>query len=149
MLYIGGSMAEKNKKAAEADIFHEVLEILRETQDVGQIKDPADINGLVKKMEHTLADLNHKAEELYQATGMTKEQLKAFSEDPNNFSPEEWRAIEEIRSEMEKFEERAEEIMNESHTSLLETSPSKEAAPTKKTKTPTQKRVSKKNWTRG
>lgn len=141
-------MADAEQDPANlSHMLSDILTTLQESADVGEITEAADVDALIKQMESTLADLNEKAEQVYQATGMNKEELQEFSQKKENFSEEEWKLLSDVREQVQGFEERAEEIMAKGLGEI--------EAPTPKPKTKgkggskTGKRVKRKDWTPG
>lgn len=75
---------------------------------------------------------------------MTREQMEVFANNPDNFSPEEWRALENIRSSCNEYKKETEELIKEV-TNDIGHSSHKSPTP-KKTKSSSQKKSKKKNW---
>lgn len=74
---------------------------------------------VVGKTQSKLDELNEKAEELYERTGMSREQLEAYASNPNNFTKEQWDALQRVKEEAERFKRRTREKMSDE---LLQTS---------------------------
>lgn len=62
---------------------------------------------VILKTQEKIDELNQQAEEIYKQTGMTKEELEAYSMNPNNFTKEQWDILEQVRAECKEFEEKA------------------------------------------
>lgn len=73
-------------------------------EESGQRKDYGE---LISKTQDKLDDLTLKAEEIYQRTGMTRQQLEAYASNPNNFSKEQWEMLEKVRFACEKYKQEA------------------------------------------
>ena len=104
-------MAEKKKDDLKAEMtgtLEEVLEVLQPQQEPvgGEV---LDIDEVVARLEESLETLSAQMDEIYEKTGMTREQLEEYASDPKNFSEEEWSLINQIRGELNKFDEEAEE----------------------------------------
>lgn len=135
------------QKVNVSEMFKEVLEALKESPQLDEIKEPADVDTLTKQMEATMKDLNQKAEELYKATGMTREQLQAYAENPRNFTEEEWQLLTEVRNQVKHFQQRAEQIVEQGITEKLdEAHPPRKPA---KKKGSAKGRVKRKDWMAG
>ena len=61
---------------------------------------------------------------------MTREQMEVFANNPDNFSPEEWRALETIRSSCNEYKKEAEELIKEVTNDIGHTSEKKPAPKT-------------------
>jgi hypothetical protein len=62
-----------------------------------------DYSEIISKSQATLDELTEKAEEIYRRTGMTREQLEAYASNPNNFSKEQWEALQRVREACERY----------------------------------------------
>ncbi|MEF9496806.1 hypothetical protein [Chlamydia sp. 04-14] len=103
-----------------------------------------DYEYLMEKTQEKIQELDKRSQEILQQTGMTKEQMEVFANNPDNFSPEEWLALENIRSSCNEYKKETEALINEVTKDLGGES----ATPTsnKKTKTTSSKKNKKKNW---
>jgi cytochrome c556 len=143
-------MNDKGKQPVNvSQMFKEVLDALKESADIPPIKEPADVDALAKQMEATMRDLNEKAEQLYKATGMTKEQLQAFAENRQNFTEEEWRLLTEVRNQVRQFQNRAEQIVEQGLQAKLEEQPETAPKPAGKKKGSGKRRIKRKDWMQG
>ena len=107
-------MAEE-KQAPEGDMtkaFEEVLELLQTAQPVDPSLEGLDIDQVVERLEESLEQLNGQMEAVYKTTGMSKEELEKYATNPDNFSKEEWQMLEQIRGQLSKFREEAEDVMS-------------------------------------
>lgn len=137
----------KDEKSTNvSQMFNEVLEVLRESSEVAEIKEPSDIDSITKQIETTMFELNQKAEQIYKATGMTREQLQSFAENPQNFTEKEWRLLTEVKKQIKEFQSRAEEIVEQGVELRIE-KPKKETE--KKGGKGGKGRVKKKDWMAG
>ncbi|MCC5832168.1 MAG: hypothetical protein JJU12_03900 [Chlamydiales bacterium] len=66
-----------------------------------------DYSEIINKTQKRLDELNEKAEEIYQRTGMNREQLEAYASNPNNFSKEQWEALQKVKDACEKYKREA------------------------------------------
>jgi hypothetical protein len=103
-------MAEKKKAEGPTPterMFGDVLEILK-TGGKTQVN-PADIDPeqLLKDLQATLDDLRAEADKLSEKTGMSRDELQAYSSNPNNFTKEEWQLLGQIRGELDKYRQQA------------------------------------------
>ncbi|MEF9519556.1 hypothetical protein SBV45_01495 [Chlamydia crocodili] len=103
-----------------------------------------DYEYLMEKTQEKIQELDKRSQEILQQTGMTKEQMEVFANNPDNFSPEEWLALENIRSSCSEYKKETEALINEVTKDLggeIATPDSN-----KKTKTTSSKKNKKKNW---
>lgn len=68
---------------------------------------------LIEKTQEKIQELDRRSQEILQQTGMTKEQMEVFANNPDNFSPEEWLALENIRSSCDAYKKETESLINE------------------------------------
>ncbi len=73
----------------------------------------SDYAEVISKTQERLDELNEKAEEIYQRTGMNQEQLEAYAANPNNFSKEQWDALQKVREACDKYKREARTIIGE------------------------------------
>lgn len=66
-----------------------------------------DYSEIISKTQQRLDELNEKAEEIYTRTGMDREQLEAYASNPNNFSKEQWEALQKVKEACEKYKRQA------------------------------------------
>ncbi|MBQ8498870.1 hypothetical protein [Chlamydia sp.] len=103
-----------------------------------------DYQMLIEKTQEKIQELDKRSQEILQQTGMTREQMEVFANNPDNFSPEEWLALETIRSSCDEYKKETEELIKEV-TSGIETSEKVSESP-KKAKPLSSKKSKKKNW---
>jgi L-lactate utilization protein LutC len=106
-------MAEE-KNLPEGDMskaFEEVLELLQTAQPEDPSLEGLDIDQVVERLEESLEQLSTQMEEVYEKTGMTKEQLEEYAANPENFSKAEWQMLEQIRGQLSKFREEADAVL--------------------------------------
>ncbi len=66
---------------------------------------------VILKTQKKIDELNQQAEKIYQDTGMSKEEIEAYSLNPNNFTKEQWDILENVRRECNAFKEKAYAMM--------------------------------------
>jgi hypothetical protein len=66
-----------------------------------------DYSDIISQTQEKLDDLNEKAEEIFKRTGMNREQLEAYAANPNNFSKEQWEALQKVKEACEKYKREA------------------------------------------
>ncbi|WP_201456494.1 hypothetical protein [Chlamydia sp. 17-3921] len=101
-----------------------------------------DYEYLIQKTQEKIQELDKRAQDILAQTGMTREQMEVFSNNPDNFSPEEWLALENIRASCEDYKKETETLINEVTQDLKET-PNQQQ---KKSKVSSTKKNKKKNW---
>ena len=108
-------MADANKgKAPDMKAaFEEVLEILQTTQPQEVGPEGVDMDEVIERLEDALSKLNEHMEKVYENTGMTKEELETYANDPKNFSSDEWSLLNKIRTELNEFQEQTERTLHE------------------------------------
>ncbi len=110
-------MAEEEEKGQKpgdmSDAFHEVLDMLQKAPPPEPAGDAADMDAVVERLEEALDKLNEQMDQVYKATGMSREELEAYAADQKNFSEEEWSLLGQIRGELDKFREQAEATLSD------------------------------------
>lgn len=66
-----------------------------------------DYSEVISKTQERLDDLTEQAEAIYKRTGMNREQLEAYASNPNNFSKEQWEALQKVKEACEKYKREA------------------------------------------
>lgn len=55
---------------------------------------------MIQMMTHLHSRLHEISKETAEASGMTEEELSAYAENPNNFTPEQWQMVQNTRKEL-------------------------------------------------
>lgn len=100
-----------------------------------------DYDYLLQKTQEKIKELDLKAEEILSKTGMSKEQMDAFTNNPNNFSPEEWQALEKVRSSCDEYKKETEALLDQVLSEKQDN-----PKPQNKNQKPLTKKNKKKNW---
>ncbi|MBS0623622.1 MAG: hypothetical protein JSS62_03275 [Verrucomicrobia bacterium] len=95
----------------------------------------SDYSEVLSKTQDKIDELREQADAIAQKMGMTKEQLEAYSNDPKNFTPEQWELLQKVRQECDAFKQKTVETFKKAGQELV--------FETKEEKTKTSKR---KNW---
>ncbi|AHK63650.1 hypothetical protein BOKEGFJH_00772 [Chlamydia avium] len=103
-----------------------------------------DYEYLMEKTQEKIQELDKRSQEILRQTGMTREQMEVFANNPDNFSPEEWLALENIRASCDEYKKETEAIINEVSKELGFEDSTKTTK--KKPKTTSTKKNKKKNW---
>ncbi|AFS24121.1 hypothetical protein B601_0003 [Chlamydia psittaci WS/RT/E30] len=101
-----------------------------------------DYEYLMEKTQEKIQELDKRSQEILQQTGMTREQMEVFANNPDNFSPEEWLALENIRSSCNEYKKETEALINEVTKELGGETPQPNSS--NKTKTTSSKKNKKK-----
>jgi ABC-type transporter Mla subunit MlaD len=103
-------MSEASLKKALEEVlkqFNIQLEPVRGSDDLSKQNDYSEI---ISKTQEKLDELNEKAEDVLKRTGMTREQLDAYANNPNNFTKEQWEALQGLRENVEQFKRQTQGI---------------------------------------
>lgn len=65
---------------------------------------------LVQATQNKLDEFNIKAEQILQKTGMSRDELDTYASNPDNFSPEQWMALQKLREATEELKRRTYKI---------------------------------------
>jgi len=132
---------QEQKPTATEEMFTEVLNILSTEPPPAEEAIGADPNELLESLESTLDELKKESERLTAQSGMTKEELDAYAHNPDNFTPEEWRLLTQIREQLDGYRLQAKEFADRG-PEMFEEESEKPAKPAKKKK----KGGKKKGW---
>lgn len=102
------SDSEAEVKKALQDILSLYDIKLEETEEKPE---EGDYSEIISKTQQKLDELNEKAALIFERTGMTEEQLEAYSANPNNFTPEQWEALQRVKDACEKYTQEAQARM--------------------------------------
>ena len=83
------------------------IELEEELAQNEEKESPIDYSEIIGKTQAKLDELNEKGEEIFKRTGMTREQLDAYAANPNNFSKEQWEALQKVKEACEKYKREA------------------------------------------
>lgn len=103
-----------------------------------------DYQYLIEKTQEKIQELDERSKEILKKTGMTREQMEVFAHNPDNFSPEEWIALENIRASCNEYKKETEALIHELSEDLGV--PTSSVSVSKATATPKGKKNKKKNW---
>jgi len=85
------------------------IELEEETESEEEAKEQryGDYSEIISKTQERLDDLNEKAEMIFKRTGMTREELEAYASNPNNFTKEQWEALQKVKEACDKYKREA------------------------------------------
>lgn len=94
------SGADDIRKALDEilDMYNIKLENEQKNKDV-----TGDYSEIIQQTQDKLDDLNEQAEAIFKKTGMTREQLESYANNPNNFTKDQWAALQKVRDACEKY----------------------------------------------
>jgi predicted Zn-dependent protease len=64
-----------------------------------------EIKETVERIQNELDELDRRSKEIVERTGMSTDQLRAYTNNPSNFSAEEWKTLQNARVEIKEFQE--------------------------------------------
>jgi hypothetical protein len=105
----------RKKKSGEREshmkeVFDEVMTVLHESAETPPAED-IDYDKALQELEHSLAELKEQTDEVYSTVGLTREEVDEYTHNPDNFSKEEWKMLEEVRGELGIIQSNAEEAL--------------------------------------
>jgi hypothetical protein len=65
-----------------------------------------DIPHIIEKIQQDLEEFDNKANDVCKKTGMNKEQLEKYVNNPSNFSAADWSILQKVRIEVEDFQKK-------------------------------------------
>ena len=93
---------------------------------------------VLSKTQEKIDELSQQAEEIYKKTGMTREELLAYADNPQNFSKAEWDSLEQVKEACEAMKKETAQLLKPQEA-LLNQKP-------KKGKSQRSRFVKKRNW---
>lgn len=101
---------ERQKATPTEEMFSEILTILKSEAEPTLDVKTVDPEKLLETLESTLNDLRSESKRIAEKAGMTQEELAAYSQNPSNFTPEEWQLLVQIREQLDSYRQQAKEI---------------------------------------
>lgn len=102
---------EKIKKSLKG--FLEAFDIkldLPEERERSETEIYGDYPEIVNKTQSKLDKLNQRSEELLEKAGMTREEMEVYISNPDNFTPEQWEALKNLKQAAEDLRKRTYKI---------------------------------------
>ena len=88
------------KKQSLEEVFSQSLEFLTHLQELIATGSGEDKREAVKMMQEMYAQMMIESKRITERSGLTEEQLVAFAENPDNFTPEQWKEIQSSKSKI-------------------------------------------------
>lgn len=95
------------------DLFDVKLTPAEASEEEKKIERHGDYDQIVAKMGQKLDDLSEKGQKILEETGMTRDELETYATNPDNFSEEQWEALQKLRAATEDFKRRTKQIVGE------------------------------------
>lgn len=137
-LYRHFSEQGKGTKVNFEQMMADTMEFFEQVQLELQEGSPEEKKELLEMMEKMYQKLNEESERISEEAGMSEEELMAYSENPDNFTPMQWMLLEHTKKSMKKSGRQITRLL-----SGEKKAPSTKAAPKKK-----GKRAKKSTWMR-
>lgn len=71
-----------------------------------------DFSSLINKAEERLSGLRTQENEILKKTNMTRKEMEEYAENPDNFTKEQWEALERFKEQMAKFRQETDALLN-------------------------------------
>lgn len=131
------NLSPEEKEGRLQEVFEDSVEYFERFKYVMMNGTPEEKKEAVKKVMILKKKIEEETKRVCEKTGLSPEQLAAYSSDPKNFSPEQWNAIEGAKK---KLEEGVGELKKQVKGKESAEAPKKEEGGPKKKKKPP------KNW---
>ncbi|MEG0036775.1 MAG: hypothetical protein RSB82_00655 [Victivallaceae bacterium] len=102
---------------------------------------PMDFDLIIQKTQEKIEELDQRTSEILKKTGMSQDQMETYIQNADNFSPEEWLALQNVKTACDSYKKETEELLKQIDQEL---GTSKITAPGKKEKS--TKKSKKRNW---
>lgn len=99
LIYLYQQAAE-GKNVTVQDVFQKSLEFIEHLKEVIRKGDEEDRKAAIRMMNELFEHMQNHTKILCEKTGVTEEELMAKSEDPANFTPEQWRMMQEDKAKL-------------------------------------------------
>lgn len=90
----------EGKLANFEEVFAQSLGFFNELKEQMQNGSPEDKQEAVKMMGELYAQMMKATKEITEKSGLSEDQLLSYAENPDNFTPDQWRAIQESRQKI-------------------------------------------------
>lgn len=105
---MSGSEEEVRKALEEVLAMYDIkLDLTSPSEEDEKERRFGDYSEIISKTQQKLDDLTEQSEAIYKRTGMNREQLEAYASNPNNFSKEQWEALQKVKEACEKYKREA------------------------------------------
>lgn len=94
---------------------------------------------LIEKTQERIEELNKKTQDILSKTGLSEKEMELYASNPDNFSNEEWTALQQIKKSCDNYQKETEDLLK----SIDKTSKKTSSLPPLK---PHKKKNKKKNW---
>ncbi len=94
---------------------------------------------LIEKTQERIEELNKKTQDILSKTGMNEKEMEQYASNPDNFSNEEWSALQQIKIACDNYQKETQDLLKKIEKSSGKTS----SIPPLK---PHNKKNKKKNW---
>lgn len=101
---------EKQEPSSNAlmDQMQEILDLYGIQIEKGKANEVGedDLVEVLSKTQDKIEDLNKQADQIAAGMGMSRDDLEAFANNPDNFSQEQWEVLQRVRQECDSFRDR-------------------------------------------
>lgn len=134
--------AVDDQNVSVKDLFHRSMEFIEHLKEVIQTGDEEDRKAAIQMMNELFLQMKNHTQTLCERTGITEEELTARSENPDNFTPEQWRMMQEDKAKMTQSGKQLAELMHDHPPGA------KAKAPPEKKKEHKGRKIKKSHWMR-
>lgn len=96
-------------------LFNVKVDFSKEAKTPSKEEKLTNYNEILEKTQKKLDELNLQNAEILKKSGMTREQLEKYGSNPQNFTPEQWKALQRVKEVTEKYKQQAKEFMGVEH----------------------------------
>ena len=125
----------QGKKVNMDEVLEQSLQFFEDLQKEFQTASPEDREAIMAMMNKMYEKIQSESQRIAEKTGLSEEQLIAYSDNPKNFTADQWFKIQETKKKMMKTGRTIHKILQ----------PKEEKAPAPKK---TASKIKKKNWIR-
>ena len=131
LIYLYQQAAE-GKNVSVQDVFHKSLEFIEHLKEVIQTGDEEDRKAAIRMMKELFEHMKNHTRIICEKTGVTEEELLANSENPANFTPEQWKMMQEDKAKLAQSSKQLAEIIQKNPPPKAESPPPPEKEQKKK-----------------
>lgn len=140
--------ASAGKKVNLEEVFKESLAFFEHLKAEIAKGTPEDKQEAMRMMKELYQQMVAQTKKICETTGLSEEQLVAYAENPQNFTPDQWRAIQESKQKISRVSNELVQTIQSKESAAPESKSPIEIQPPTAKKRPGARRVDRSKWMR-
>lgn len=129
LIYLYQQASEGNKQVSLEELFRKSLKFVDHLKQQIKEGDAEDREAALKMMRELFSQMQKQTRIVCERAGMTEEEMTARSENPDNFTPEQWKNMQEAKDRLTKAGQELSRAIHESSPTQQKTPPAAGPAP--------------------